>query len=56
MIPRRLGADEYMHVDLHTRITVNAAESHPMHSAFVSSHSVVPQVRQKQRPHPGVDS
>jgi hypothetical protein len=37
MIPRRLGPDEYMHVDLHTRITVNAAESHSMHSAFVSS-------------------
>jgi len=37
VIPGGLGTDEYMHVDLHTRITVNAAESHSMHSAFVST-------------------
>jgi hypothetical protein len=37
MIPGGFGTDEDMHVDLNARITVDATESHPMYSAFMSS-------------------
>jgi hypothetical protein len=37
MIPGGLGTNEDMHVDLNARITVDATESHPMYSAFMSS-------------------
>jgi hypothetical protein len=37
VIPGGFGSYEYMHIDLHTGITINAAERHSMHSAFLSS-------------------
>jgi hypothetical protein len=35
VIPRGFGTDKEMYVDLNTGITVDAAESHPVYSAFM---------------------
>ena len=37
VIPRCLGTDEYVHVDLNAGVTINGTESYPVHVVFMSS-------------------